>query len=117
MILQQYFHFPLIVFRFLISKCSILIVFLIFYTFSTNKYFFNYTILSALLTFFLNPQQTKYFGGLAIELKQVGLFSKYSRSEQMVSIFSWFFIFLFLCFSFFITKILKNNSFLIGAGG
>jgi hypothetical protein len=54
-----------------------------------------YCIIATIVTLFLNPQQTKYFGGLAVALKQAGLFSKYGKSEKTVYIFSWIFIVLF----------------------
>jgi hypothetical protein len=54
-----------------------------------------YCIIATIVTLFLNPQQTKYFGGLAVALKQAGLFSKYGKSEKTVYVFSWIFIVLF----------------------
>jgi hypothetical protein len=54
-----------------------------------------YCIIATIVTLFLNPQQTKYFGGLAVALKQAGLFSKYGKSEKTVYLFSWIFIVLF----------------------
>jgi len=59
-----------------------------------------YCLCAIFLSFFLTPQQTKYFGGLAIQLKYVGLFSKYQTSENFVSVFSWVLIFLFFVLSF-----------------
>ena len=54
-----------------------------------------YCIIATIVTLFLNPQQTKYFGGLAVALKQAGLFSKYGKSEKTVYVFSWIFLVLF----------------------
>ena len=59
-----------------------------------------YCLCALFLSFFLTPQQTKYFGGLAIQLKYVGLFSKYQTSENFVSVFSWGLICLFFVLSF-----------------
>jgi hypothetical protein len=59
-----------------------------------------YCILATIVTVFLNPQQTKYFGGLAVALKQAGLFSKYGKSEKTVYVFSWIFILLFASMSY-----------------
>ena len=63
-----------------------------------------YCILSTSVAIFLNPQQTKYFGGLAIELKQAGLFSKYKTAELFVYLGSWILIASFFRFSFFLAK-------------
>ena len=63
-----------------------------------------YCIIATIVTLFLNPQQTKYFGGLAIELKQAGLFSKYEKSETVVSITSWALIFVFFLQSFLLAR-------------
>jgi hypothetical protein len=104
MIFEQYVRFFGILLQFFLSRCSILFVFLVFYFLSTTKPFFYYTSLSTLVILFLNPQQTKYFGGLAIELKQVGLFAKYSRSEQTVYFLSWVFISIFFLFSFLLVR-------------
>lgn len=54
-----------------------------------------YCIIATIVTLFLNPQQTKYFGGLAVVLKQAGFFSKYGKSEKTVYILSWIIIALF----------------------
>jgi hypothetical protein len=54
-----------------------------------------YCIIATIVTLFLNPQQTKYFGGLAVVLKQAGFFSKYGKSEKTVYILSWILIALF----------------------
>lgn len=54
-----------------------------------------YCIIATIVTLFLNPQQTKYFGGLAVVLKQAGFFSKYGKSEKTVYILSWCCIALF----------------------
>jgi hypothetical protein len=54
-----------------------------------------YCIIATIVTLFLNPQQTKYFGGLAVVLKQAGFFSKYGKSEKTVYILSWIVIALF----------------------
>lgn len=59
----------------------------------------NYCIICTIVTLFLNPQQTKYFGGLAVVLKQAGFFTKYSKSEKSVYMFSWVCIILFFSFS------------------
>jgi hypothetical protein len=59
-----------------------------------------YCIISSSVAIFLNPQQTKYFGGLAIELKQAGFFSKYKTAEFFVYIFSWCLIGIFFQLSF-----------------
>lgn len=59
----------------------------------------TYCIIGTIVTLFLNPQQTKYFGGLAVVLKQAGFFTKYSKSEKTVYVFSWIFVILFFCFS------------------
>lgn len=60
-----------------------------------------YCILSTIVTLFLNPQQTKYFGGLAVSLKQAGFFLTYGKSEKIVYIFSWVFIGVFLSSSYY----------------
>jgi hypothetical protein len=54
-----------------------------------------YCIIATIVTLFLTPQQTKYFGGLAVVLKQAGFFSKYGKSEKTVYILSWIVIALF----------------------
>lgn len=59
----------------------------------------NYCIICTIVTLFLNPQQTKYFGGLAVVLKQAGFFTKYSKSEKSVYMLSWVCIILFFSFS------------------
>ena len=59
-----------------------------------------YCIISSSVAIFLNPQQTKYFGGLAIELKQAGLFSRYKTAEFFVYIISWLLIGTFFQLSF-----------------
>lgn len=59
-----------------------------------------YCILATIVSIFLNPQQTKYFGGLAVALKQAGLFSKYGKSEKTVYVLSWILIFLFVSMSY-----------------
>ena len=64
----------------------------------------KYCIIATIVTLFLNPQQTKYFGGLAVVLKQAGFFSKYSKSEKTVYILSWVFIFVFFYSSYFLAK-------------
>jgi hypothetical protein len=64
-----------------------------------------YCILSTSVAIFLNPQQTKYFGGLAIELKQAGFFSKYKTAEFFVYFASWVFIGTFFRFSFLLAQI------------
>jgi hypothetical protein len=63
-----------------------------------------YCILSSSVAIFLNPQQTKYFGGLAIELKQAGFFSKYKTAEFFVYFVSWILIGTFFRFSFLLAK-------------
>lgn len=55
----------------------------------------KYCIIATIVSLFLTPQQTKYFGGLAVVLKQAGFFSKYSKSERTVYILSWIFILIF----------------------
>jgi hypothetical protein len=65
-----------------------------------------YCIISSSVAIFLNPQQTKYFGGLAIELKQAGLFSKYKTAEFFVYIISWFLIGTFFQLSFSLAVVL-----------
>jgi len=60
-----------------------------------------YCILSTIVTLFLNPQQTKYFGGLAVSLKQAGFFLTYGKSEKIVYILSWVFIGVFLSSSYY----------------
>ena len=64
----------------------------------------KYCIIATIVTLFLNPQQTKYFGGLAVVLKQAGFFSKYSKSEKTVYILSWVFIFVFFYSSYFLAR-------------
>ena len=65
-----------------------------------------YCIISSSVAIFLNPQQTKYFGGLAIELKQAGLFSRYKTAEFFVYIISWLLIGTFFQLSFFLAVLL-----------
>ena len=68
----------------------------------------NYCIIGTIVTLFLNPQQTKYFGGLAVVLKQAGFFTKYSKSEKTVYVFSWIFVILFFSFSIQIAAITRS---------
>lgn len=72
----------------------------------------NYCIIATIVTLFLNPQQTKYFGGLAVVLKQAGFFTKYSKSEKMVYIFSWLFVILFFYSSIHLTYSIRSSSIL-----
>jgi len=72
--------------------------------YSINFFIQFYCILSVIVAIFLNPQQTKYFGGLAIELKQAGLFSKYKTAELFVYFGSWLLISLFFKLSFFLAR-------------
>jgi preprotein translocase subunit SecG len=58
-----------------------------------------YSLIALIIVIFLNPQQTKYFGGLAVRIKQAGLFSEYKTATFFVLYLSWFFIFLFCVFS------------------
>lgn len=69
-----------------------------------------YCIIATIVTLFLNPQQTKYFGGLAVVLKQAGFFTKYGKSEKMVYIFSWIFVILFFYSSIDLSKIIRSLS-------
>ena len=62
----------------------------------------KYCIIATIVSLFLNPQQTKYFGGLAVVLKQAGFFSKYSKSEKTVYILSWIFILVFFSNSYYL---------------
>jgi hypothetical protein len=62
----------------------------------------KYCIIATIVSLFLNPQQTKYFGGLAVVLKQAGFFSKYSKSEKTVYILSWIFILMFFSNSYYL---------------
>jgi preprotein translocase subunit SecG len=66
-----------------------------------------YGILSIILVSFILPQQTKYFGGLAISLKQAGFFSKYKTAESFVYLASWLLIGAFFRFSFVLAKTLS----------
>ena len=68
----------------------------------------KYCIIATIVTLFLNPQQTKYFGGLAVVLKQAGFFSKYSKSEKTVYILSWVLIFVFFYSSYFLARTSKQ---------
>jgi len=63
-----------------------------------------YCIISISVALFLNPQQTKYFGGLAIQLKQVGFFSKYKTAEYFVYVVSWLLIGIFCKYSFLLAR-------------
>ena len=63
----------------------------------------KYCIIATIVSLFLNPQQTKYFGGLAVVLKQAGFFSKYSKSEKTVYILSWIFILVFFSNSYYLS--------------
>lgn len=63
-----------------------------------------YIFFSGFIAIFLNPQQTKYFGGLAMSFKQAGLFTKYKTAENFVYIFSFLLIFFFFRFSLFCAK-------------
>lgn len=63
-----------------------------------------YCIIATIVTLFLNPQQTKYFGGLAVVLKQAGFFTKYEKSEKMVYFFSWVFVLMFFYLSIDLSK-------------
>ena len=67
-----------------------------------------YCIISTSVAIFLNPQQTKYFGGLAIDLKQAGFFSKYQTAEYFVSFASWLLISLFFFFSYVLAKLFAS---------
>jgi preprotein translocase subunit SecG len=69
----------------------------------------NYCIIATIVTLFLNPQQTKYFGGLAVVLKQAGFFTKYSKSEKMVYTFSWVFVILFFYLSIHLTYLIRSS--------
>lgn len=69
----------------------------------------NYCIIATIVTLFLNPQQTKYFGGLAVVLKQAGFFTKYSKSEKMVYTFSWVFVILFFYSSIHLTYLIRSS--------
>jgi len=66
----------------------------------------KYCIIATIVTLFLNPQQTKYFGGLAVVLKQAGFFSKYGKSEKTVYVISWIFIGVFFYNSYRLSKTL-----------
>jgi hypothetical protein len=68
--------------------------------FGIQKMIYFYSFFSLILMFFLNPQQTKYFGGLAIEFKNIGLFIKYKTSENFVYFISWIFMLFFFHMSF-----------------
>ena len=63
-----------------------------------------YAFFSVIVAVFLNPQQTKYFGGLAIEFKKIGFFIRYQTAENFVYWISWFFVILFFTFSFCLTR-------------
>ena len=54
-----------------------------------------YSFFGLILAVFLNPQQTKFFGGLAIDLKQTGFFLKYKTAENFIYFLSWLFM---ICF-------------------
>ena len=58
-----------------------------------------YPLFALIIAFFLNPQQTKYFGGLAVNIKQAGLFSEYKNAILFVFLSSWFLILFFCVFS------------------
>ena len=75
--------------------------------FSLKLFIQMYCIISTSVAIFLNPQQTKYFGGLAIDLKQAGFFSKYKTAEYFVYFASWMLIGLFFLFSFRLAKLLS----------
>jgi preprotein translocase subunit SecG len=59
-----------------------------------------YTFFALIIATFLNPQQTKFFGGLAIHLKQSGLFVKYKTAENFIYFLSWIFMIIFFKISF-----------------
>lgn len=48
--------------------------------------------LAVSIALFLNPQQTKYFGGLGVNMKQAGLFTHYKTAESFVYVLSWILI-------------------------
>ena len=54
-----------------------------------------YSFFALIIAIFLNPQQTKFFGGLAINFKQTGFFIKYKTAENFVYFLSWIFM---VCF-------------------
>ena len=78
-----------------------------FMIYSLKLFLQIYCILCISVAIFLNPQQTKYFGGLAIELKQAGFFSKYKTAEFFVYLTSWVFIGIFFRLSFSLACILS----------
>ena len=67
---------------------------------------FLYFLISLCTAFFLNPQQTKYFGGLAVSIKQAGFFAEYKTATHFVYFSSWFFIGLFCFFSIWLCRFL-----------
>jgi len=71
--------------------------------------FHFYCLLSILVALFLNPQQTKYFGGLAIDFKQFGFFTKYQTAENFVYTFSWLFLSIFFRCSFVLAKKIAHS--------
>ena len=63
-----------------------------------------YAFFAFIVAIFLNPQQTKYFGGLAIEFKHIGLFLRYKTAEHFVYVLSWIFMISFFQASLFLAK-------------
>jgi preprotein translocase subunit SecG len=58
-----------------------------------------YASVSIFIAIFLNPQQTKYFGGLSTALKHNGFFVSYREAENFIYWVSWFFILFFFTIS------------------
>jgi preprotein translocase subunit SecG len=61
-----------------------------------------YACFAFIVALLLNPQQTKYFGGLATEWKQFGFFVTYKRAENFVYFLSWICMLFFFQASFYL---------------
>ena len=63
-----------------------------------------YSFFALIIAIFLNPQQTKFFGGLAVRLKQTGFFVKYKTAENFIYFLSWIFMIVFFKISFLLSN-------------